>query len=438
MPTVAIIGSGIAGLSCAWFLRDEYDVTVFEADAHIGGHANTVYVDEGNRRIPIDTGFMVFNHVTYPNLTRLFRMLDVPEKPTDMSFSVRHGPRRLEYRGTNLNTLFAQRSNLCRGWFYRLLFQIDRFNREAVAALDAPSVAELTLAEYVAARGYGADFLHLYLTPMSSAVWSTPPEKMLQFPAATLLRFFHNHGFLGLHTQHPWWTIEGGSREYVERLTADFRHRIFARCPVRRVRRGAVGATVDTDRGSGAFDYVIFACHPPAALRLLGADATDQERQILSAFKYHPNTATLHTDSAVMPQRRLAWSAWNYRLEAAEKDTPGPGPVAVSTHYWMNRLQRVSDRADYFVSLNADPLIDPTKVLRQISYEHPLFDLAARRAQGRMVELNERGLEGTWTFFAGAWQGYGFHEDGIASAVRLCGMLRQGNPWTTRSAVELV
>jgi len=438
MPTVAIIGSGIAGLSCAWFLRHDYDVTVFESDAHIGGHANTVWVDEGDRKVPVDTGFMVFNQVTYPHLTRLFRLLDVPIKPTDMSFSVRHGPRVVEYRGSDFNTLFAQRRNLFRPSYYRLLWQIDRFNREAVAALEDPSIDDVTLAEYVAWRGYGADFLQLYLVPMSSAVWSTPPEKMLRFPAATLLRFFHNHGFLGMHTQHPWWTIEGGSRAYVERLTADFQRRIFTRCPVHRVRRTNLGVTVETPGGSGNYDHVIFACHPPAALKLLGDEASDSERRVLSAFKYQANAATLHTDVSVMPRRQLAWSAWNYRVEAAGDPRAPLPPVTVSTHYWMNRLQGVSDRQQYFVSLNADRLIDASRVLCQLRYEHPLFDLGARRAQGEIGELNRQALLGTWTFFAGAWQCYGFHEDGIASAVELCRMLLRGDPWVRRRVAELV
>lgn len=436
MASVAIIGSGIAGLSCAWFLRHDYDVTVFEADDRLGGHAHTVWVNEGGRRLPIDTGFMVFNHVTYPNLLRLFRELDVPTKPTDMSFSVRHETRGIEFRGTSLNTLFAQRSNLLRPSFYRLLRQIDRFNREALAALDDPAVAELTLAEYVARGGYGLDFLQLYLAPMSSAVWSTPPEKMMRFPAATLLRFFHNHGFLGLHTQHPWLTIDGGSHRYVERLAADFRHRIHVSCPVRRVQRTPMGVVIDTDAGSGAYDHVILACHAPAALQLLGADATATERRLLSAFRYQPNVATLHTDETVMPQRRLAWSAWNYRLE---QRAPGPGGPAVhaSTHYWMNRLQGVSDRRNYFVSLNGQQLVDPARVLHTIHYEHPLFDLAARRAQRELRTLNEQAVHGTWTFFAGAWQGYGFHEDGIVSAMSVCRLLLQCDPWVRRRRLEV-
>lgn len=437
MESIAIIGSGISGLGCAWYLHREYQVTVFEADQHIGGHANTVHVSEEDRRIPIDTGFMVFNHVTYPNLSRLFRELSVPIKPTDMSFSVRHETRRLEFRGTSLNHLFAQRRNLLRPSFYRMLRQIDRFNQEAVEALRRGDIAQQTLDEYVASRGYGADFLELYLIPMSSAVWSAPRERMLSFPAATLLRFFHNHGFLGLHTQHPWWTVDGGSCEYVSRLIQPFRERIHTATPVRQVRRDLTGVEVVTDHGPARFDHVIFACHPPTALKLLGSGATEEERRALLAFRYQPNVATLHTDARVMPQRKLAWSAWNYLIDASKSDSRKEPQLSASTHYWMNRLQGVSDRVDYFVSIGAEQRIDPTRVVRTIAYEHPLFDLEARAAQTQIMALNAHALASTYSYFVGAWQGYGFHEDGLASAVALSRMMLARDPWTAPKAVEV-
>ncbi len=434
MESLAIVGSGIAGLGCAWFLQREFDITLFEADAHVGGHANTVTVPENGHSVPIDTGFMVFNHVTYPNLLRLFDALKVPTKRTDMSFGVRHSPSRLEYCGSSLRHLFAQRRNLFRPSFYRMLMQIDRFNREAIAALDDPAVRSMTLTEYVDSRGYGETFLRLYLVPMSSAVWSTPPERMLEFPATTLLRFFYNHGFLGMHTQHSWWTVEGGSRTYVEKLTADFRDRIHLRSPVRRISRGPDGVQVVTDTGAQQFDRVIFACHPPTTLKILGAQATAGERTVLSAFSYEANIATLHTDESVMPRTRRAWAAWNYRLDLPSSARPNE-PLEASTHYWMNRLQGVSDRVNYFVSINGEALIDPAKVLKTIAYEHPLFDLPAREAQSRLTELNTGAIGGTETYFAGAWQGYGFHEDGLASAVALSQLMLHRNPWHSPAAV---
>jgi predicted NAD/FAD-binding protein len=435
MEKIAIVGSGIAGLGTAWLLRGQFEVTVFEADDRLGGHAHTVTVQEGERSVPIDTGFMVFNRVTYPHLTRLFETLGVPMKGTDMSFSVRNETRDLEYCGSSLNHLFAQRRNVLRPSFYRMLGRIGRFNRDAVEALGDPAVASLTLEDYVARRGYGDDFFRLYLLPMSSAVWSTPPEKMLRFPASTLLRFFHNHGFLGMHSQHPWWTVEGGSRVYVEKLIAPFRDRIRLRSAVRSIRRGVDGINVATDTDAQRFDRVVLACHSPAAAGMLGRDATPLERRVLSAFAFQPNRATLHTDRRVMPRTRLAWASWNYRLDAPAGGSPRASsnekaPESPSTHYWMNRLQGVSRRADYFVSINGQDRLSPTNILRSIDYEHPLFDLGATRAQAEIPALNAAALETTRTHFVGAWQRYGFHEDGLHSAVELARLLLGRDPWS--------
>jgi predicted NAD/FAD-binding protein len=316
--------------------------------------------------------------------------------------------------------------------------RIDRFNREALAALDDPAISSMTLAEYVARGSYGDDFFRLYLLPMSSAVWSTPPEKMLQFPASTLLRFFHNHGFLGLHTQHPWWTVEGGSRAYVEKLIMPFRDRIRLRSAVSRIRRRRDGVEVTAGGATSRFDHVVLACHPPASVTILGEDATIDERRVLSAFSYQPNIATLHTDRAVMPQARLAWSSWNYRLDtpAAAADSAATreaiAGISPSTHYWMNRLQGVSRRADYFVSVNGREQIAQQTVLRSIDYEHPLFDLAAIRAQAEVPALNAAAVGSTRTYFAGAWQRYGFHEDGLLSAVEIARLLLGRDPWSQR------
>lgn len=429
MAELAIIGSGIAGLGCAHFLHRHHRIRVFEQDARIGGHAHTIEVPEGARSVPVDTGFMVYNEVTYPLLTRLFAELAVPTKPTSMSFSVRHEPAGLEYCGSSLNHLFAQRRNLLRPRFWRLLFQINRFNGEAVAALDDPLLGTMDLGEYVRLRRYGDDFLHLYLLPMSCAVWSAPPEEMLAFPATTLLRFFHNHGFLGLHTQHPWRTLQGGSRTYVQKLTAPFRHRLQSGQPVRQVRRDATGVEVFTDQGScGRFDQVIFACHADQALRLL-AEPTPRERALLGAFRYQPNDAIVHTDTSVMPATRLAWASWNYRIRPSHT---GAAP-ACSTHYWMNSLQGVSATTPYFVSLNAAAEIDPAKIVRRIAYEHPLFDAAALRAQAELPQLNHLGRNQT-TFFCGSYFRYGFHEDGLLSAYQAASALLGRDPWPKAGA----
>ncbi len=427
MPSLAIIGTGISGLGCAHFLHRHFDLTLFEQNAHTGGHTNTVTVPEAvtGRPVPIDTGFMVFNYETYPQLTRLFDELKVPVKKTVMSFSVRHEDTGLEYGGSSLNHLFAQRRNLLRPSFYRMLLAIDRFNRDAVAALDDPAIDSLTLADYVQARGYGADFLDLYLVPMSSAVWSTPPEKTLRFPARTLLRFFHNHGFLGLSTQHQWWTVNGGAQEYVRRLTAPWADRIRRSARVVRVSRSAVGAFVTTADGiTQRFDHIILAAHGHESLALLG-DATADEARLLGEFQYQPNTATLHTDASVMPRTKLAWSAWNYSLAR-----DAAGRVQPMTIYWMNRLQGVSDRENYFVSINRPEAIDPACILKSIAYEHPLFTLNAVQSQAEIPRLNETAAGNTETYFCGAWTRYGFHEDGLLSAVSVSRQLLGRDPWT--------
>jgi len=427
-PKLAIVGTGISGLGCAHFLHRHFEVTLFEQNRHTGGHTHTVTVPERDtgRPLPIDTGFMVFNYETYPQLTRLFSQLNVPVKKTDMSFSVRHEDTGLEFSGSSLNHLFCQRRNLLRPSFYRMLWQIDRFNREALDALENPEWADVTLADYVRRRGYGADFLHLYVIPMSSAVWSTPPARMLQFPARTLLRFFHNHGFLGLHTQHQWWTVDGGAQQYVLRLTTPWRDRIRHDTRVIAVRRSPEGVFVTTeDRHTERFDKVVLAAHGHESLALL-ADATPDETRLLREFQYQPNTATLHTDAAVMPRTRLAWSAWNYSLARN-----AGGEVEPMTIYWMNRLQGVSDRENYFVSINRPDRLDPRKILRTIAYEHPLFTLGAVRAQQEIPALNAAAAGATETYFCGAWTRYGFHEDGFLSAVNLARLLLGRDPWTS-------
>ena len=425
MSRIAIIGSGISGLGCAWFLHRKHEVTIFEAGDHVGGHSNTVTVNESGRSIPIDTGFMVYNDVTYPNLIRLFNLLDVPTKPTSMSFSVHHGPSGVEWNGKGLNTLFAQRKNLLNLRHWRFLLQLNRFNKEAVTAINEPKWHHLNLAEYVDIRGYGSDFLERYLIPMSSAVWSTPPEKMLQFPAITLLRFWYNHGFLGLSTQHPWRTVEGGSREYVKRLTESIQARIHTQTPVKSLHRSNGKVFIETKSyGIQDFDQVILATHAPQSLELLN-EPTALEREILSPFAYQPNKVKLHTNPQVMPTTQRCWASWNYRTDGnATRSRP-------SIHYWMNSLQGVSQSQNYFVSLNSGSTIPENLCLKKIDYEHPLFDLEAINAQERIKELNDPN-HSTGTFFCGAWTRYGFHEDGLLSAVNLCRTLLKGDPWELR------
>ncbi len=418
---LAIIGTGIAGLGCAHFLHRRFDLTLYEKNDYAGGHTHTISVPEENRSVPVDTGFMVFNEVTYPNLTRLFRELGVATKPAPMSFSVQHLPTGLEFCGTSLHHLFGQRKNLFRPRFWKMIFQINRFNTEAIAALSAPQFQNHTLGEYVCEKKYGNDFLNFYLVPMSSAVWSTPPERMLEFPAVTLLRFFYNHGFLGLHTQHPWHTVVNGAKSYVEKITTPFRETIKLKNGATSVHRENGGVKVtDVSGRAEHFDHVIFASHADETLKLL-ADADASERELLGEFKYQPNSALLHTDASVMPKTKMCWSAWNYRTDRA-----ADGKISPSTIYWMNRLQGVSDRQNYFVSINGENSVNPNRVLKRIQYEHPLFSLGAIRAQRELPQLNERM---TNVFFCGSYFRYGFHEDAFTSALELCRVLTGERIW---------
>lgn len=426
MSRLAIIGTGIAGLGCAHFLHREYELTLFEQHDYAGGHTNTVTAIEPGtgRTVPIDTGFMVFNHVTYPLLSRLFEELQVPIKPTAMSFAVRDDVTGLEWCGSSLRHLFAQRRNLFNPRFLRMLAKIDRFNREAVATLQQPMDTSLTIRDYARRQGYGDDFLRLYLLPMAGAVWSAEGPSLEDFPAITVLRFFHNHGFLGLHTQHPWLTVDGGAREYRDRLIAPWRHCIALNrraVQVSRPRQGGVRVRT-ADGREESFDHVIIATHADQALALL-EDPTPDEARLLQPFRYQTNIATLHTDPAVMPRTRRAWSSWNVQLTADR------GIDRTATHYWMNRLQDVSPRENYFVSINRPHAIDPARVLRRIEYAHPLFTRETLRAQPELPTLNARATGTTETYLAGSYFRYGFHEDAFASAVHLCQHLLQRNPW---------
>jgi uncharacterized protein len=406
--SIGIVGTGIAGLGAAWLLQDDCDVTLFDGNHYAGGHTNTITIRERDRDVPVDTGFMVFNEVTYPNLTALFRTLDVETMPASMSFGVQHRASGIEYCGSSVDQLFAQRRNLLRPRFLRFLSTVTRFNAEARAAIESHAFDDHTLAGYAQARNYGEDFLRFYLLPMAGAVWSAPFDRVRDFPALTLLRFFDNHGLLGgLEGHHPWLTVRGGAKTYVEKLTRRFRDRIHLGTPVTRVDRDGGVRLADGSRAT--FDRVILACHADEALALL-AQPSEEEARLLSAFRYQRNVATLHTDPAPMPRARRAWASWNVRVD--ERD------AAATTIYWMNSLQRVSDREQYFVSIDDPGLIAPEKILRTIRYSHPLFDRAAVAAQRELPQLNATSPHQT-TFFCGSYFGYGFHEDAYTSAIRV-------------------
>jgi len=420
---IAIIGSGVGGLGCLRFLSAHHAVTVFDRNTRPGGHAHTIDVPaaQAGATQPMDTGFMVFNEVTYPHLCRLFRELDVAWKKAPMSFSVRHDPTGIEWCGSSFRHLFAQKRNLFSLRFWRLLLQINRFNQLAKTGWRSTEAETTSLRDWCARHGLGADFLELYLIPMSSAVWSTPPEKMLGFPAAALLRFFHNHGFLGLDTQHQWLTPVNGSRTYVQALLARHPATLRLGSAVRSVRRAGEEIVVTTDTGAESFDRVILASHADHSLALL-TDADATERAVLQAFSYNQNVALVHSDPSPMPKAKLAWSAWNYQTW---RHASGE---ATSTHYWMNALQGLEPQRPFFVTINHPDKIAADKVLQTIPVEHPMFSLEAMAAQGKVQALNER--PGARVHFAGAWQRYGFHEDGLWSAHRLCSFLLGRDAWT--------
>jgi predicted NAD/FAD-binding protein len=413
MQKLAIVGTGIAGMGCAHLLRDKYDLTIYEQNDYVGGHTNTLSFREDEHTAHLDTGFMVFNYQTYPLLCELFAELKAPVKKTDMSFSVQDVQSGLEYNGSGLNGLFSQRKNLFNTRYIRMLIEINRFNTESVLILDKPEYASYSLAEYIKAFGFGQDMVWKYLIPMSSAVWSTPMEQILDFPVVSLIRFFKNHGFLGLDTQHQWYTLENGSQSYRELLIKPFRDRIRINSQVKRVNRMDGKINIQCIDGSSAiYDKVILASHADQSLAMLDAPLST-EQNLLKHFKYQENIATVHTDESLMPKTRRAWASWNYRID--RKDDK----LIPSTIYWMNNLQGVSARKNYFVSI-ADPgMVNEEKVLSRIRYEHPLFDVPAMQAQQHLGILNTEGP----LYFCGSYFKYGFHEDAYASAVRLCATL---------------
>ncbi len=410
MKKLAIIGTGIAGMGAAYHLKDHFDLTVYEKNNYIGGHTNTVNVDENGTNIPIDTGFMVFNKVTYPNLLRLFEELDVPIKPTSMSFSVMHEPSGLEYNGSGINGLFSQRRNIFNPTFIKMLSQINRFNKKSIEVLGDNQYDHYTLYDYVKENNYSEDFLNKYLIPMSSAVWSTPPDLMLKFPAKTLIQFFYNHGFLGLNTQHQWYTVVGGSQTYREKIIEGYADKITTSNPAVSVKRSPDKVFVTSSEGlTKEFDKVIFASHADETLSII-SDPTDIENKLLSPFRYQPNKATLHTDKSVMPKLRRVWSSWNYRI------ANNNGELKTSINYYMNSLQQVSKNIDYFVSIDDPGTIDEKKIIKEIDYTHPLFSVEALTAQKELHNLNSQNNN---TYFCGSYFKYGFHEDAYTSSLNL-------------------
>ena len=405
---IAIVGTGIAGLTTAHLLARQHQLSVFEAGDWIGGHTHTVDVTVDGRSHAVDTGFIVFNDWTYPNFIRLLDQLGVASQPTEMSFSVHEPSSGLEYNGNTLNSLFAQRSNLLSPRFWGMLRDILRFNREALADLGSGRLpADITLGRYLAERGYGQRFIDHYIVPMGAAIWSMSLAGMLEFPLEFFVRFFKNHGLLSVNDRPQWRVIQGGSRSYIEPLIASFADAIRINCPVLMVERDADGVTVHSAAGRERFDKVVFACHSDQALALLAAPSP-AEREILGALPYADNDVLLHTDTGLLPRRPLAWASWNYRLGGDPRQ-----PAALT--YNMNILQGIQAPQTFCVSLNQNAAIDPQRVLGRFNYAHPQYSLAGMAAQARWRELHGA----LNSYYCGAYWANGFHEDGVVSALRV-------------------
>ena len=420
-----MIGAGIAGLSAAWLLSRAHDVTLFEANDYLGGHTHTVDATLDGVTAPVDTGFLVFNDRTYPNLIALFDHLGVVSCASDMSFSVRIAAENIEWAGSNLAAVFAQRRNLLRPKFWGMLSDILRFNKEATAVAQGNSCSAMTLGEFIVAGGYGRAFRDWYLLPMAGAIWSCPTAAMLDYPARTFFAFCANHGLLQVSDRPQWRTVTGGARTYVDRLAAEIGN-IRVNTPVAAVLRWPGGATIRLAGGDTQnFDAVVLACHSDQALRLLG-DADAAERAVLGAIRYQDNTVILHTDERFLPRSRAAWSAWNYHAHYSAAQSQ---PVGVS--YLINKLQPLPFRQPVIVTLNPGDEPRVETIIDRYSYAHPVFDQSAIAAQARLQQL--QGRRHTW--FCGAWTGYGFHEDGLKAGMAVAAGLGVTAPWLTQAPV---
>jgi len=405
---IAVIGTGISGMVTAYLLCGDHDITVFEANDYIGGHTHTHDIRLNGENHAVDSGFIVFNEATYPNFVKLMKRLGVAWQPSTMGFSVRCEKTGLEYRPSSLDTLFAQRRNLFRPFFYRMILDIFRFQRNSGRLLESDD-GQITLDAYLRQEGYSRGFVDYFILPMGAAIWSADPEKFRAFPARYFVEFFVNHGFLRLRNQPRWLVIRGGSRRYVERLTAPYAKKIRLNCPVKSLKREPNQVLLKPCGGEAErFDSVIVATHSDQALGLL-SDPTDREVAILTALPYQENLAVLHTDTSLLPRHRKCWASWNYHI-------PAQALHRVAVTYDMNILQSLESREEFCVTLNREEAVSPEKILKRMHYAHPVFTPEGRKAQQKKAEISGQNR----TFYCGAYWGYGFHEDGVKSALEVC------------------
>lgn len=409
---IAIVGSGVSGLTCAYLLHDKYNISLYEANDYLGGHTQTTDVKVGSQTFPVNTGFIVFNDWTYPNFIKLMDSLGVASEASDMSFSVKCEQTDMEYNGHDLNSLFAKRSNLINPRFWAMIRDILRFNKETKAELESGQLDKSeTLGSYLKRNNYGYYFRRYYIIPMGAAVWSASEDMMMQFPLYFFVRFFNNHGMLSVDDRPQWRVISGGSRSYVERIQQRVgEERFRLNDAVERIERHNDHVMIHSTQGSERFDHVILACHSDQALSMLTAPSLE-EQQILAAIPYKMNDVVLHTDASILPRRKNAWAAWNYHIDSRQQND------AVAVTYYMNRLQNFDDAPQSFcVTLNKTQDIHPDKIIRQFQYAHPVFTLEGMAAQQRHNEIN--GINRT--HYCGAYWFNGFHEDGVCSALRVC------------------
>jgi predicted NAD/FAD-binding protein len=400
---IAVVGTGISGNVAAYYLNKNHDITVFEANDYIGGHTHTHDIELNGKQFSVDSGFIVFNYKTYPNFTRLLSELGVEEQLSTMSFGVKCEKTGLEYMGSTINSLFAQRRNLLRPSFWKMIGNILRFNREATTLIETQG-DDITLGDYLQRGNYSQVFIDYYLVPMAAAVWSADLKLMFKFPARYLIQFFHNHGLLSVNDRPDWYVIKGGSKSYVTALTSEFKDKIRLNCPVNLVERTPAGVKITSSYGEEQFDAVFMACHSDQALGILN-QPTKVEQEVLGAINYQPNEVLLHTDQTVLPKRKRAWAAWNYHLLDDDQDQ-------VPVTYNMNILQGLDSPEQFCVTLNNTSAIDPSKVLKRMRYAHPIYTVEAVAAQARHDEINRDGI-----YYCGAYWRYGFHEDGVTSAL---------------------